>query len=372
MQAFPRAAARRGAIASLIMILALAGGVVAKADTRGDLEAARDRLASLRKDIGSERAALASLQEDLNALAGEIEIAESALEATRAEVAAIRRKIAQAQTKLDAARDELSAYARDAYMSGAATQVSVYLGASSMSDLSDRVQYVDMLSQHQADLGAQIQVQLGELNIQQEQLAELLARQTEQVEELQVRRDELQSKFADQQARLRRLSSLESEAKGLIDRLEKKLKQEIAALAVTSSGSGGDGVPGPLYACPVDGPHAFADTFGIIHTHPGWTHTHMGNDIIAPSGTPIVAPFNGTATSASDENAGLYVTVSGSEGSVVMMHMSQFGSLGGVRTGDVVGYVGTSGNASGPHTHFEWHPGGGAAVDPYPHLSEVC
>ena len=168
-------------------------------------------------------------------------------------------------------------------------------------------------------------------------------------------------------------SSLESEAGDLIQRLEKKLKQEIAALAVpTSSGGGGDGVSGPLYVCPVDGPHAYADTFGIIHHHPGWSHVHIGNDIIAPHGTPVVAPFDGTATSASDDNAGLYVTVSGSQGSVLMMHLSRFGSLGSVSTGDVVGYVGDTGNASGPHVHFEWHPGGGAAVDPYPLLNEVC
>ena len=99
---------------------------------------------------------------------------------------------------------------------------------------------------------------------------------------------------------------------------------------------------------------------------------HEGNDISAPYGTPIVAPFDGVATSSSDETAGTYVTVGGSEGSVMMLHMSSLGQLGSVSTGTVVGFVGTSGNASTPHTHFEWHPGGGAAADPYPQLNEVC
>ena len=375
MQVLPRAFLRRGVPIGLVAAIVLAGGLVARADTRGDLQAARDRLTSLREEIEGQRAALGSLQTDLNTLARDIEVGESALEATHAEVDATRTQISQAQSRLDAARDELGAYAREAYIDGIATEFNLYLGASSMSDLSDRMQFADVLAQHQADLGTKIQTQIGELTIEREQLSTLLARQAAQVEQLHDRRSELQARFAEQQAQLQRLSSLESQAGALIARLEKTLKQELAAPVVVPSfggGGGGDGDPGPLYTCPVRGPHAFADTYGIIHVHPGWTHPHLGNDIISPYGTPVVAPFDGTASSASDDNAGLYVTVSGSQGSVLMMHLARFGSLGSVQTGDVVGYVGDSGNASGPHVHFEWHPGGSGPVDPFPHLSEVC
>ena len=51
---------------------------------------------------------------------------------------------------------------------------------------------------------------------------------------------------------------------------------------------------------------------------------------------------------------------------------TKLGSLGPVEAADVVGYVGSTGDASGPHDRFEWHPDNGPAVDPYEYLLLVC
>jgi murein DD-endopeptidase MepM/ murein hydrolase activator NlpD len=130
---------------------------------------------------------------------------------------------------------------------------------------------------------------------------------------------------------------------------------------------------GVFLRCPIAGPNAVTDNFGITVRLPNVpVHRHMGNDILAATGTPIVAPFDGYASASSSDLGGLEVRVTGSRGYVYNAHLASYGSLGSVRTGEVIGYVGSTGDATAPHDHFEWHPGGGAAVDPNPLLSVSC
>lgn len=126
-------------------------------------------------------------------------------------------------------------------------------------------------------------------------------------------------------------------------------------------------------ACPVGGSHAVADNFGITVRLEGVPiHRHMGNDISASTGTAIVAPFDGYAYASSSPLGGLEVRVRGARGYVYNAHLMSYGRLGYVSAGAVIGYVGSTGDATAPHDHFEWHPWGGGAVDPNPYLDVVC
>jgi len=129
----------------------------------------------------------------------------------------------------------------------------------------------------------------------------------------------------------------------------------------------------PFQRCPVAGSVSVADNFGTIREMPGTPrHVHQGNDIAAPTGTPIVAPFDGTAVASSSDLGGMQVKVYGVRGYAYNAHLSALGRLGAVAAGDVIGYVGMTGNATAPHDHFEWHPADGAAVDPFMYLAAVC
>lgn len=368
-----RISSRAISVVAAAALLATAS-VAADADTADDLDSAKQRLTAITDEIAARDAAVASLQEQLNDLAGRIEVATTELEQTREEMAEVQAEIEDGEAAYEKLRARLSDRAAEAFMQGSASGLEVLMAATSMSELSDRLEFIDAVARKDTDLANAVHNKLFELDGARAELERIGIEQEATLNGLEQDQTDLEDAFAAQQTALGEARSLRSEAEDLVSSLGEKLQRELQPPPPPPAppSASGDGKPGPLYACPVDGPHAYADTFGETHVHPGWTHIHEGNDIAAPYGTPIVAPFNGSAVSSSDDRAGLYVTVSGSEGFVQMLHMSSFAKLGSVRTGDVVGYIGTTGNASSPHTHFEWHPGGGAAVDPYPQLNEVC
>jgi murein DD-endopeptidase MepM/ murein hydrolase activator NlpD len=130
---------------------------------------------------------------------------------------------------------------------------------------------------------------------------------------------------------------------------------------------------GLLRVCPVPGFTEIADNFGVIVRIPHVpVHIHEGNDVMAPAGGSILAPFDGLASAGHDKLGGYTVRVFGAQGYVYNAHLSRFGQLGWVHAGDVIGYVGSTGDATAPHDHFEWHPNDGPAVDPHALLLAAC
>jgi len=184
--------------------------------------------------------------------------------------------------------------------------------------------------------------------------------------------------LARQHGTTRRLESLRGQASESEMRVAALLAREGQGVSDDATVVVVDGA-GPFSVCPVDAPRVIADDFGAPR-YAGGYHEHAGNDILAPRGTPIRAPFDGVATDATNGLGGLSVRVTGPEGYVYNAHLDKFGALGRVDAGEIVGYVGNSGDAVGgpTHDHFEWHPDApsgktvNGAIDPHPALTLAC
>ncbi len=203
----------------------------------------------------------------------------------------------------------------------------------------------------------------------------------------------LESDDATVRTYLERRAALDEEATELLDRVtslddevtrmtkvatrQKSVLQEAhVAVEVWQAGSR---IMAEGFRFPVFGPNAFGDSWGaprMVGT--AWQHWHEGTDIVAADGTPLVAVERGQILKVhSHELGGLGITMRGASGlEYYYAHLSDYaegieaGTI--VSPGEVIGYVGSTGNAQGgtPHLHFEIADLG-RAVNPYPILAVV-
>ncbi|MEX2194092.1 MAG: M23 family metallopeptidase [Thermoleophilaceae bacterium] len=135
-----------------------------------------------------------------------------------------------------------------------------------------------------------------------------------------------------------------------------------------------DALPtGRGYVFPVYGASGYSNDWGAPRQHTG---THEGTDVFAPTGTPVLAVTGGRLYRVGTrEVPGNRMWLRSPDGDTFFYgHLAAFAhdARNGkrVRPGDVIGFVGSTGDAelTPPHLHFEIHPQDGEAVNPYPFL----
>lgn len=363
-------------LAAGLFLLAQAVPGPVSASTREDLDRARTKLKGIERQLKGIQARKQALQGDILSLTTQINQALRQKEAIEDQIHAIKGGIKDSNGRVEELRVRLNDRARDVYIQGPASMLSVMLDARSITDLSDRASFIDVLSRGDANLATGIEVEKQQLQKFADQFKGLRKEQVALLKEFKKQRKELDGLWLTARAVEALIQVKVREANKVVEKLERKYQNEL--LAAISLQTGGppppdiDGKPGPLYVCPVDPPRSYVNDFGA----PRVGHTHQGNDIFAPQGTPIRAPFDGRAEEGSNGLGGNTVHVYADNGDYVYnAHMVKYAGVSGrVQAGQIIGYVGDTGNARGTpyHDHFEYHPGGGSAVTPFYYLNEVC
>ena len=260
---------------------------------------------------------------------------------------------------------------------------------------------LDTVAAVQNDL-AQNQAHLDELNVENERLVAVLAESQTSIndrlaelaqlethlKEEEVKR-EYEAQLAAQQREAERVAAAEAAALVAQQQAEAQAQAAVPArgggsssLAPTSPASA-EPVAAPAAAvtapfisngswlCPVAGLNAFGDTWGA--PRPGG-RKHEGVDMMSPSGTPLVAVVAGYVKLSTSERGGNLASLTGDDGnSYFYGHLSAWeGPSRRVAAGEVIGYVGKTGQTDANHLHFEIHPNGGPAVNPYSTVRQAC
>jgi murein DD-endopeptidase MepM/ murein hydrolase activator NlpD len=366
-----------GALLVLLAFAQIAPGPVLASDTQEELRQARDRLEDLRKEYRVIEARVKQIRAGIQSLTNQITQVTSHLEALALAVDEAEAGIRRSESRAEELQIRLDARARDVYIRGPAGVLELILEAKSLPDLADRFSFLDALSRGDASVAEGVEAQRQELAGLRKTLKEY-EDVSQRLRDRLVGKDErLKAKWEAEEAAKAALEEKVDEAEEIVADLEEKLQQEyLERYGITGGGNVGPppSADGPFYWCPVSPPRSYVDDFGA----PRVGHTHQGNDIFAPAGTPIHAPFAGTAEEGYDGLGGIVVHVYAEANAdyVYNAHLAEHVGVDGqhVNPGDVIGLVGNTGNAAStpPHDHFEYHPGGGSAVSPYVYLNEVC
>jgi peptidoglycan LD-endopeptidase LytH len=248
--------------------------------------------------------------------------------------------------------------ARAEVVAAARTQLEVAEG-----ELADRQQDLEEARHEQSELGEQLREDFAAAQAEIEDLTE-----EERAERARLRREREEARAAEEAAEQQAAEQRAAEQEAAEQQSDSG--STTSAPAQTTAPSSGGGM-----VCPLDQPRHFIDSWG--HARSGG-RAHRGTDIMGPLGTPVRAITSGVwDIQRPGPSAGLWAVLRGDNGDHYWyMHLDSHTVADGTRVsaGQQVGTNGSTGNAvaGAEHVHFELHPGGGSAVNPYPLLRRVC
>lgn len=387
---------------------------VSAEDSISDLEQQLQQLEQenqkYQKILDDTKSDIAEKEEYKSALVSKVQVLDEKIAVTREKISSLNDDIKEKQDAYDKGlsevEDQFDALAnrlRILYMSGNATDLEIIFGAKDFSDLIDKMELVKSLANSDKELISEIQTKLDELSTKKESLeADKKDLETQQAS-LKSDQDEFNKLISDNDEILKNLYASNSEAQNSLesaalqsDEIEAKISQYYAAQKAaaehaaqasqsssssssssgsSSSGSSNSGSSSVI----VPSGSGFAwPTPGFTYLSSPWredreTYNHGGIDIAGTGimGTPVVAAADGTVIASNSScthnwgksyscgcggGYGNYVMISHAGGKMTVYgHLTSLTVSTGqsVSRGQIIGYVGSTGNSTGPHLHYE-------------------
>ena len=342
---------------------------------REEMQAGIDELEAQQADVLQQKAALDAQNEVYRQ---EIELIE---EQVSLYTQLVEQKRQEVELATQAESEQLATYRRHVRAmeeNGRYTYLSILFGSKSLGELMSNLDMIgeimeaDQRSYEQytaareqsEQIQAEYETMLTELDSRQSELETEKAALEVQIDEATQMIVDLEAQLETDRAAYEEQLAKEAALEADIQEMIAELERQEAANSIVSTGT---------YIWPLPGYRPGSAYGWRIHPIWGDRRFHAGEDIGAPMGTPILAADSGLVTVIPDNGNGYgnYIMINHGGGRVTLYaHMSGFAVSNGatVTQGQTIGYVGSTGNSTGPHLHFEVRVNG-ATTDPKSYFS---
>ena len=371
--------------------------VVGATVTQSDIQGFKDELARIQAQKKETENQLAAVRNDLAKAREQMELIESQVVLTEAlinasqdlldqydlEIAGKEQEIQALEEQEQEQLDEFYRQVRWMEETGSVSYVSILFEASSFQELLEYAMLLTDIMEYSNRIIDRLQATQAEIAAARDELQASRDDQAAAQEELETQKAELETQRANQNALLQQIAASESKLAEQArmqaaseERVNRELKDAEAKWAAQLAQM--NNVTTGSWYWPLPGQYKLSSLFGgrILY---GYYDNHTGTDIPAGTGTPIYAANDGIVTSVNSNpyasSYGNYCIIShGSGYATLYAHQCQAPVVREGQTvskGQLIGYVGSTGNSTGPHLHFELRVNGvrGNVLKLYPGMT---
>ena len=388
---------------ALSAVLLTAAPLAVQADTVEEIEAKQSALAEKKAELESQIAELESdestkeaeqalLAEKIDTVRTQISTATDSIDTLNDSITALEESLKNAEAEIEDTMELLKKRLSALYSAGSVSTLEILFNAESLHDFSMRTEMVSSITRRDKMLIEQVSDYMNETAAQREELEKEKTALADEKKLLESSQNELIDLEAENTALLEEIRAEKGEANEALVRTAEEedalanMMANLIAQMQQQENSQSQPTPTPTPVPEVaptptptpvpSAPPSYDSSESFQWPLPGYGHSsitqyfgnngHKGLDIGAPEGTPIVASRSGKVMVANNYDSwgdswGYYVAIyHDSTYSTLYAHMSSVAAYEGqwVNKGDIIGYVGSTGNSTGNHLHFEVYQNG--------------
>lgn len=382
---------------SSVLVLCLMAGLPVYAD---DIDSAKQEAQQIESQKQSAEGEKAALTQQLIEIVSKMEDTEKKISEKEKEINEKAVELVQAKNDENDQYISMKKRIRYMYENGNTQFIEILCKSKNITDFLNNAEYISTISEYDRDMLNQFKEIVKRVEKQEKELKDQYAQLETLQKDLEKSKESLTTLVANKEVEISSLDGKLGNAKAKIAALEaaaaeaQRKREEMAAAAAAAAAQqnvnrGGSVQPTPTpavvvppvapvvsgngrFAHPCPGYISVSSDFGYRAVPlPGATARHDGVDLAAPTGTPVYAADSGTVTHVGwFGTGGQAVIINHGNGMVTWyLHLSGYAVSQGqqVQRGQNVGFVGNTGNSTGPHLHFQVNIGG-AAVNPWNYL----